>query len=81
MDGMVGGSGQAYDWAALKPPTHAAERGWFLAGGLGPDNVAEAVQALHPTGVDVSSGICGPDKLRKDVGKVQAFARAVRRQC
>ena len=51
--GGMGGSGQRLDWSALTPP----ERPWILAGGLSPDNVAEAVRALKPTAVDVSSGV------------------------
>ena len=76
---MEGGSGKTYDWASLSPPRDVAQQGWFLAGGLCPENVAEAIKALHPTGVDVSSGITGPDKSRKDAARVHAFASAVRR--
>lgn len=75
---MVGGSGEKFDWGNLEIPKQMAEHGWFLAGGLGPHNVAEAVQQLHPTGVDVSSGVTGPDKLRKDPEKVQTFVSRVR---
>jgi hypothetical protein len=38
--------------------------------------VAEAVAAARPTGVDVSSGVCGPDGLLKDAAKVHAFVAA-----
>ncbi len=34
---------------------------------------AEAIATAGPTGVDVSSGVCGPDGLKKDLGKVQAY--------
>lgn len=77
VDGIVGGSGEKFDWANLQPPKQVAQRGWFLAGGLGPYNVADAVQQLHPTGVDVSSGVTGPDKLRKDAAKIHAFVSSV----
>lgn len=77
MDGIVGGSGERFDWSALQAPRHVAQQGWFLAGGLEPHNVAEAVARLHPTGVDVSSGVTGPDKLKKDAAKVSAFLSAV----
>ena len=58
---MQGGSGQALDWTALKPPSNGSKSGWLLAGGLTPDNVGKAVGIAHPTAVDVSSGVCGPD--------------------
>ena len=80
LDGMTGGSGESYDWAQVKAPEGVASKGWLLAGGLGPHNVAEAIQALVPTGVDVSSGVTDESKLRKDKAKVHAFVSAVQSQ-
>ncbi len=77
LDGMTGGSGEAYDWAQVKAPKGIASRGWLLAGGLGVHNVAEAIQALQPTGVDVSSGVTDDSKLKKDAAKIDAFVGAV----
>lgn len=79
VDGLQGGSGQALDWQRLRGAGAAAlnsvsSHGWLLAGGLGPGNVAAAIATVLPTGVDVSSGVCGPDGLAKDEDKVQAFA-------
>lgn len=51
--GEQGGSGKTFDWDTLKPP----EGKWILAGGLNPDNIAEARASLAPPAVDVSSGI------------------------
>jgi hypothetical protein len=56
-----GGSGETYDWTQLQVPQGCSSSGWLLAGGLGPDNVAQAVTLARPTAVDVSSGVCGPD--------------------
>ncbi|GFR43712.1 hypothetical protein Agub_g4822 [Astrephomene gubernaculifera] len=78
LDGVQGGSGQALDWRRLTVPAGEAVRGWLLAGGLQPGNVAEAAQLARPAGVDVSSGVCGPDGLKKDPAKVSAFIQAAR---
>ena len=75
-----GGAGKAWNWA------DAAEligRGYdvILAGGLGPDNVGEALEALGdllPWGVDVATGVEG-DAYRKDPKKIAAFIEAVRK--
>ncbi len=70
-----GGSGQTANWeiaAAL-----ADKMPLLLAGGLRPDNVAEAVKAVRPWGVDVASGVeAAPGS--KDAAKMRAFVRAVR---
>ncbi|KAL4539334.1 hypothetical protein Ndes2526B_g02420 [Nannochloris sp. 'desiccata'] len=71
VDSLQGGSGERFDWSSLNPPL--GRNGWLLAGGLTPENVAEAIATAHPTGVDVSSGVCGLDGLKKDVGKVQQY--------
>jgi phosphoribosylanthranilate isomerase len=78
IDGTSPGSGQAFDWQGLQPPAEVASHGWFLAGGLTPENVADAVSLVQPTGVDVSSGVTYPDGLVKDPEKVHAFVHAVR---
>ena len=68
------GIGIPFDWTLLKN----FRRPYFLAGGLGPDNVAQAIQFLHPWGVDVSSGI--ETGGVKDFHKMAAFAAAVRKE-
>ncbi|DBA99375.1 TPA: hypothetical protein ACH3X3_011977 [Trebouxia sp. C0006] len=78
IDGQQGGSGQTLPWSKLKVPDNLAEKGWLLAGGLNPDNVAEAVSELHPTVVDVSSGVTQHDGITKDKQKVAAFIAAVK---
>lgn len=67
------GSGETFHWALAKGMT----RPFFLAGGLSPENVAEAVKMLRPFAVDVSSGI--ETDGAKDREKMAAFVRAVRK--
>jgi phosphoribosylanthranilate isomerase len=69
-----GGSGRTFDWDVAREVSSRVPM--FLAGGLNPENVAEAVRAVHPWAVDVSSGT-ETDK-RKDYERVHAFVRAVR---
>lgn len=69
-----GGSGQAFDWDVAARV--AARLPMFLAGGLNPENVTEAVARVHPWAVDVSSGT--ETDGRKDYAKVRAFIQAVR---
>ena len=68
------GTGTTFDWGLLT----SVRRPYFLAGGLGPDNVAQAIRTLHPWGVDVSSGI--ETGGVKDFHKMAAFAAAVRKE-
>lgn len=74
LDSGAGGTGTVFDWALLEN----FERPYFLAGGLDPDNVADAVKRLRPDAVDVSSGIETAGK--KDEQKMAAFVAAVRKQ-
>lgn len=67
------GTGKVFDWSLLEQ----IRRPYFLAGGLHPGNVEEAVRALQPYGVDVSSGI--ETEKRKDPEKMAAFVAAVKR--
>jgi phosphoribosylanthranilate isomerase len=72
-DSLPGGTGVAFDWAALK----AVGPRCLIAGGLRPDNVATALSTLAPYGVDVSSGVEFPSG-GKDPRLIRAFVEAVR---
>ena len=65
-------------YAASGHDVQSVQRPYFLAGGLDPDNVADAIAALHPYGVDVSSGI-ETDGV-KDESKMAAFVAAARKE-
>lgn len=68
------GTGTVFDWELLQN----IRRPYFLAGGLTPDNAADAVKQLHPFVVDVSSGI--ETGGTKDKEKMAAFVAAVRKE-
>ncbi len=71
-----GGTGETFNWD-LAVQARELGRMIFLAGGLAPENVGEAIRQVKPYGVDVSSGVeASPGK--KDSVKVRAFIQAVR---
>jgi len=72
-----GGTGRTWRWDLAE--ALARRRSVFLAGGLTPDNVTDAIRALRPHGVDVSSGVETGMPGRKDPKLVKAFVQAVRR--
>jgi len=75
--GQLGGSGVAIPWLALGESLDAMERGHriVLAGGLTPENVAEAIDYVSPSIVDVSSGVESAPGI-KDHARVRAFITA-----
>jgi phosphoribosylanthranilate isomerase len=74
--GELGGTGETFNWD-LAAAAKKFGKPIFLAGGLTPQNVAEAVRKVTPFGVDVSSGVeKSPGK--KDAKKMQDFVAAVR---
>ena len=75
-DKALGGTGETFNWELAKKATEK-ERPIFLAGGLTPENVAEAVKAVRPFAVDVSSGV-ESEPGKKDAAKVRAFVAAAK---
>ena len=72
----LGGTGEKFNWD-LAVAAQKFGKPIFLAGGLTPENVADAVKQVRPFAVDVSSGVeSAPGK--KDTAKVRAFIAAVR---
>lgn len=72
--GKYGGSGRKTDWA--RAAKLARQIPLILAGGLTPDNVAEAIHTVQPLGVDTASGV-EKSPGRKDPRKLAAFVKAV----
>ena len=72
---LPGGNGEAFDWTILSGRKIALP--WFLAGGLTPENVAEAVRVTGARAVDVSSGV---EETRgvKSIDKIRAFLDRVK---
>ena len=74
-EGAVSGQGKLADWD--RAATLALQTQLILAGGLNPLNVADAIAAVHPFGVDVSSGVESAPG-RKDPDKIREFVRQAR---
>jgi phosphoribosylanthranilate isomerase len=73
----LGGTGQRVDWSLVAPLAHS--RPLVLAGGLTPDNVAEAIRVVSPWAVDVASGVeSDGEPRRKDADKLRRFVTAAR---
>lgn len=68
-----GGTGKTFDWA-ISNCTELRGRNLILAGGLNPENVAEAIRAVRPWAVDVASGV-ESEPGKKDPKKLEAFIK------
>jgi phosphoribosylanthranilate isomerase len=73
LDGPAPGTGQGFDWSVVRDLPHP----FILAGGLSPDNVAEAIRQLRPWGVDACSALERSPGV-KDHEKVRRFVSAAR---
>jgi phosphoribosylanthranilate isomerase len=72
----LGGTGRRHDWRISRQIREAVGVPLFLAGGLGPGNVAEAIDEVGPFGLDICSGVRTDGRL--DPRKLEAFFAAIR---
>lgn len=71
----LGGTGRTHDWAISRAIVEACPRPAFLAGGLTPANVGDAIRQVRPFGVDLCSGVRTDNRL--DAEKLRAFVHEV----
>ena len=74
---ILGGSGETFDWSLAVRAKQLTDKPIILSGGLTPDNVQAALEAVRPYVVDVASGVEAAPGV-KDHAKIKAFVRAVR---
>lgn len=72
VSGASGATGKTHDWDISRRLVELSPRPVILAGGLTPENVARAIEAVRPAGVDAHTGV-EDEHGRKDPGRVQAF--------
>jgi phosphoribosylanthranilate isomerase len=76
--GQFGALGRTHDWRLSRQIVESVGIPVILAGGLGPENVAEAIAAVGPAGVDSKTRTDRPDGIGKDLEKVRAFVVAAK---
>jgi phosphoribosylanthranilate isomerase len=76
VEGMYGGTGKTVDWDLAAEVVKISKKPVILAGGLTPENVAEAIRQVRPYAVDVSSGVESSPGI-KDPAKMKVFFEAV----
>ncbi len=72
LDQGTGGTGEPFDWSLVPP----VRRPFFLAGGIGPENLRNAVSTLHPWAVDISSSL--ETNGKKDPAKIRQIAKMLK---
>lgn len=79
LKGFIGGTGRTHDWSLSRRIALSSRIPVILAGGLGPDNVAEAIRAVRPWGVDAATRLdIEGSGGRKDLAKVDLFIKKAR---
>ncbi|HEX4175410.1 MAG TPA: phosphoribosylanthranilate isomerase [Acidimicrobiales bacterium] len=77
--GIVGATGHTHDWSISADIVNSIDTTVVLAGGLGPDNVRDAITAVRPFGVDSETRTSlDTDRRRKDIAKVESFISLAR---
>jgi phosphoribosylanthranilate isomerase len=77
--GIVGATGHTHDWSISADIVNSIDTTVVLAGGLGPDNVRDAITAVRPFGVDSETRTSlETDRRRKDIAKVESFISLAR---
>lgn len=74
----IGIVGKTHDWNVSRKIVDTVKKPCVLAGGLSPENVAEAIRAVHPYGVDSNTHTNVPGTWNKDFKRMQRFAQAAR---
>ncbi len=74
----IGIAGVTHDWNISRKIVDTAKKPCILAGGLSPENVADAIRAVHPWGVDSNTHTCVPGTWQKDFTRMRQFVQAAR---
>lgn len=74
--GRFGGVGKTFDWQSAKEVLRKIQKPLLIAGGLGIENIKQAVHVFHPYGIDVSSGV--EEAGEQSVEKIKAFISEAR---
>jgi phosphoribosylanthranilate isomerase len=77
-DTQIGALGVTHDWNISRSIVESVRTPVILAGGLGPDNVADAIRAVRPAGVDSKTRTDSGETHTKDLTKVAAFNKAAK---
>lgn len=74
----IGIAGVTHDWNISRQIVQTVKKPCVLAGGLSPENVADAIKAVQPWGVDSNTHTCFPGTWKKDPDRMRRFAEAAR---